>query len=159
MGVAAGDLVVVPTFTFVRSVNPIYYLGARPVFIDAEEDTWNIDLARRKVFEQHRQQLTPYGFGFIKEPNGHFSSHWLSTVLLKQGLKPLEALAKPQKEGVETRPFWNPMHVQPAFVQEKSVLNGVAMGLFERGLCLPSGVANQEASVDALLKLSASFQI
>jgi len=56
----------------------------------------------------------------------------LSTVLLKQGLKPLEALAKPQKEGVETRPFWNPMHVQPAFVQEKSVLNGVAMGLFER---------------------------
>jgi dTDP-4-amino-4,6-dideoxygalactose transaminase len=59
--------------------------------------------------------------------------------LLKEGLKPLEALAKLQKEGIETRPFWNPMHVQPAFVQEKSALNGVAMGLFERGLCLPTG--------------------
>lgn len=42
LGVAPGDLVLCPTFTFVASVNPIRYLGAEPVFVDCEPATWNI---------------------------------------------------------------------------------------------------------------------
>ena len=42
-GVRAGDEVFCPTFTFIATANPILYQGARPVFIDAEEDTWNLD--------------------------------------------------------------------------------------------------------------------
>jgi dTDP-4-amino-4,6-dideoxygalactose transaminase len=42
-GVGAGDEVFVSTFTFSASVNPIVYLGARPVFIDAEPGSWNMD--------------------------------------------------------------------------------------------------------------------
>jgi dTDP-4-amino-4,6-dideoxygalactose transaminase len=41
--VGPGDEVMVSTFTFVASVNPIRYLGARPVFIDSEETSWNMD--------------------------------------------------------------------------------------------------------------------
>jgi dTDP-4-amino-4,6-dideoxygalactose transaminase len=44
-GVGPGDEVLVSTFTFSASVNPIVYLGARPVFIDAERRSWNIDPA------------------------------------------------------------------------------------------------------------------
>jgi pyridoxal phosphate-dependent aminotransferase EpsN len=44
-GVEAGDEVLCATFSFVASANPILYLGARPVFIDSEERTWNIDPA------------------------------------------------------------------------------------------------------------------
>ena len=43
LGVGAGDEVVVPSLTFVASCNPILYLGARPVFIDSERSTWNLD--------------------------------------------------------------------------------------------------------------------
>ena len=43
LGVTAGDNVLVSTFTYVGSVNPILYLGANPVFIDSEETTWNLD--------------------------------------------------------------------------------------------------------------------
>ena len=42
-GVKAGDEVCVQSFTFCASSHPITYLGATPVFIDSERDTWNMD--------------------------------------------------------------------------------------------------------------------
>lgn len=42
-GVKAGDLVVVPTFTFAASANAVRYCGAEPIFVDSEPDTWNAD--------------------------------------------------------------------------------------------------------------------
>ena len=43
LGVKAGDEVICQSFTFAASANPITYLGAIPVFIDSEPDTWNMD--------------------------------------------------------------------------------------------------------------------
>ena len=42
-GVGAGDEVLVQSFTFCASSHPITYLGATPVFVDSEPDTWNMD--------------------------------------------------------------------------------------------------------------------
>lgn len=42
-GVGAGDEVMVQSFTFCASSHPITYLGATPVFVDSETDTWNMD--------------------------------------------------------------------------------------------------------------------
>ena len=42
-GVGPGDEVLVQSFTFCASSHPITYLGATPVFIDSEKDTWNLD--------------------------------------------------------------------------------------------------------------------
>lgn len=44
MGIGRGDRVLVPTFAYVAVVNPVLYLGAEPVFVDCEKDTWNLDL-------------------------------------------------------------------------------------------------------------------
>jgi len=43
LGVKSGDEVICQSFTFSASANPIKYLGANPVFIDSEPDTWNMD--------------------------------------------------------------------------------------------------------------------
>jgi dTDP-4-amino-4,6-dideoxygalactose transaminase len=43
LGVQAGDEVICQSFTFTASANPITYLGAKPVFVDSEADTWNMD--------------------------------------------------------------------------------------------------------------------
>lgn len=43
-GVGEGDDVMVPTFTFCASVNPILYVGARPILLDVSADTWHLDL-------------------------------------------------------------------------------------------------------------------
>ena len=42
-GVGSGDEVIVQSFTFCASSNPVAYLGATPVFVDSEKDTWNMD--------------------------------------------------------------------------------------------------------------------
>ena len=42
-GVGPGDEVIVQSFTFCASSNPIAYLGAKPVFVDSERETWNMD--------------------------------------------------------------------------------------------------------------------
>ena len=42
-GVGPGDEVCVQSFTFCASANPVMYLGATPVFVDSEPDTWNMD--------------------------------------------------------------------------------------------------------------------
>ena len=42
-GVQAGDEVICQSFTFCASANPVTYLGATPVFIDSEADSWNMD--------------------------------------------------------------------------------------------------------------------
>lgn len=43
LGVGAGDEVIVPTLTFVASANPVSYVGARPIFIDCDRESWNLD--------------------------------------------------------------------------------------------------------------------
>lgn len=42
LGIGKGDEVIVPVLTFVATVNPIIYVGAKPVFVDIDIETWNI---------------------------------------------------------------------------------------------------------------------
>jgi len=44
LGIGPGDEVIVPALTFVASVNAIKYVGAKPIFIDIEPDTFNLDI-------------------------------------------------------------------------------------------------------------------
>ena len=44
-----------------------------------------------------------------------------------------------EKNNIESRPLWKPMHLQPVFKDCTSYVNGVSEDLFNRGLCLPSG--------------------
>ncbi len=53
LGVSHGDEVLCQSFTFSASANPILYLGATPIFIDSEKDTWNISpVLLRKAIEE-----------------------------------------------------------------------------------------------------------
>ncbi len=56
-GVGPGDEVVVSSLTFVASVNPIRYVGATPVFIDSERDSWNLDPALLDAFLKQRAKV------------------------------------------------------------------------------------------------------
>ncbi len=54
LGVAKGDEVICQSFTFSASANPIMYLGATPVFVDSERETWNIspELLREAIVDR-----------------------------------------------------------------------------------------------------------
>ncbi len=59
LGVGPGDEVLVPTLTFVATANAVMYCGARPVFVDAEPETWNMDPG---LLERH---ITPRTKGIV----------------------------------------------------------------------------------------------
>ena len=57
LGIGAGDVVMVQSFTFCGTTNPISYLGAELVFIDSETDTWNMcPLALKDALEQYKNR-------------------------------------------------------------------------------------------------------
>lgn len=59
LGVGQGDEVLVPTLTFVATANAVTYCGARPVFVDSEAETWNLDPARIE------EKITPRTKGIV----------------------------------------------------------------------------------------------
>ncbi len=61
LGVGQGDEVLCQSFTFSASANPIVYLGAKPVFIDSERDTWNMSptLLRKAIEDRIAKYQKP----------------------------------------------------------------------------------------------------
>ena len=55
--VSTGDEVICQTFTFAASANPVVYLGATPVFVDSDPETWNMDPVLLEKAIQHRLSL------------------------------------------------------------------------------------------------------
>ena len=67
LGVQVGDEVLVSTFTFSASVNPIVYQKAIPVFIDSEDDTWNMDpvLLEQAINDRIKKGKKPKALIFV----------------------------------------------------------------------------------------------
>ncbi len=65
LGVGPGDEVIVPTFTYIASVNAIRYCGATPVFVDSTADTWQLDPqdVRRKLSPRTRAIMAVHLYG------------------------------------------------------------------------------------------------
>lgn len=132
----------------------------------------------RHVADLYREAFKDVnGITFHDEMDGMTSNFWLSTIVLDENLhvsdeetayaeavqgavggaagvvhagggvhtdcEPndnVEALRKVlDKEGIEARPLWKPMHKQPVYKDAPAYVNGVSEALFKKGLCLPSG--------------------
>jgi len=80
---------------------------------------------------------------FLPEMDGTFSTRWLTCILidkqLSQGLTPEDIRLALEKENIEARPLWKPMHLQPVFSKYPYYGGNISKKLFEKGLCLPSG--------------------
>jgi dTDP-4-amino-4,6-dideoxygalactose transaminase len=66
MGIGTGDEVVLPGYTCVMNVNPIKYLGARPVYVDIEPDTFNLNvqLLEEKVTSRTKVIIAQHTYGY-----------------------------------------------------------------------------------------------
>ena len=88
------------------------------------------------------------------EPN-----YWLSCITLKEEsiIKPIDIMVALEKENIESRPVWKPMHMQPffkdyEFVQVKDGIS-VSEDLFNRGVCLPSDTKMTEEDMQRIVSI------
>ncbi len=89
---------------------------------------------------------------FLTEPQGHHSNRWLSCILLENYAQRESLRLALEKENIESRPLWKPMHLQPIFEQYPAYLDGTSVQLFDRGLCLPSGSNLEKSDLDRIIK-------
>jgi dTDP-4-amino-4,6-dideoxygalactose transaminase len=95
---------------------------------------------RRSIFETYKASLKDVeSIRFIDEPSGFYSNRWLTTVLVEGEISREDIRIALEKENIESRPLWKPMHLQPVFAGTPFYGNGTSEYLFEKGLCLPSG--------------------
>lgn len=98
---------------------------------------------RRRVRLGYEQHLAPLGgIEFQHVPEGCEPNHWLTTIAIDAaafGATATQVLAALHGEGIEARPAFKPMHLQPVFAGAKHVGGAVSAALFERSVCLPSG--------------------
>jgi len=99
---------------------------------------------RRNNFNFYKKNLGGIeGLSFLEEPDeSYFSNYWLTTILIdpvKAGKTREDLQTALEKENIESRHLWKPMHQQPVFSSCPAYLNGTSDELFAKGLCLPSG--------------------
>jgi len=90
-----------------------------------------------------------------KSTNQLYSNRWLTTILTPSYQKREEIRLALEKENIEARPLWKPMHMQPIFKESPYYGDGLSERLFEKGLCLPSGsnmTEEQQARVIGVIK-------
>lgn len=89
----------------------------------------------------------------ISEPN-----FWLSCLTIDEAMnvKPIDIMLALEKEDIESRPIWKPMHMQPVFkgcdfisTRERAVSEKI----FNKGLCLPSDIKNTPEDMDRIISI------
>lgn len=83
------------------------------------------------------------GIELMSNPDNRFNAnYWLCTILIDKavtGVDHEEVRVALDAKGIETRPLWKPMHLQPVFAGNPCYVDGTSEKLFERGLCIPAG--------------------
>ena len=95
---------------------------------------------RRAIHQFYTQALADIPSIKIKavDRDQVISNAWLTCILLDQSALVMPLLAYLETQGIETRPLWKPMHLQPLYQSNVFVGNRASDHLYHHGLCLPS---------------------
>lgn len=109
---------------------------------------------RREIFATYQVALANIeGVEFIDQAADRESNRWLSVALLTDRTvnERNEVITTLERSGIESRPVWKPMHLQPVFKPFKAILNGSAERLFDTGICLPSGSGMSDDDIQRVI--------
>ncbi|MCX2745217.1 aminotransferase class I/II-fold pyridoxal phosphate-dependent enzyme [Mangrovivirga sp. M17] len=113
---------------------------------------------RRSVNQWYKENFSDKGFDFLTEPEGYFSNYWLTTALLDGTSFDREELRiELEKENIEARPLWKPMHLQPVFKGYPYYGDKTSEYLFEKGVCLPSCSSLDEEEKERIFQTIVRF--
>lgn len=96
------------------------------------------------------------------EPN-----YWLTTITLNENskVKPLDIILALEKENIESRPIWKPMHIQPYYKEYEFYSHNdeeeisVSEDIFNRGVCLPSDTKMTDKEQERVIEIIKSLFI
>ncbi|MBP1934977.1 DegT/DnrJ/EryC1/StrS family aminotransferase [Ammoniphilus resinae] len=104
------------------------------------------------IFNFYRRELGGLeGVQFMPSNEWNEPNYWLSSMTLTGKVRPLDVMAALEKENIESRPIWKPMHMQPFFEKYDFVGEGVSERLFGNGVCLPSDTKMTDGDLERVV--------
>ena len=103
---------------------------------------------KRYIHNFYKKELSELSqISFMPENDWNKPNYWLSVITLKD-MSPNFLMDELEKENIESRPIWKPMHMQPIFKNYDFIGNNVSQELFEHGICLPSDSKMSETDLE-----------
>lgn len=113
---------------------------------------------RRRAQQLYTEALANVpGITVQQNPGADYDSNfWLTTILVDAevyGMDRNALAAKLATAGIESRPLWKPMHLQPSCASYPKYINGVSEARFAQGLCLPSGPCVSDEDLEKVIRI------
>lgn len=112
-------------------------------------------VAKKKyIFEYYKKELAQLnGIDFMPINDWNEPNYWLSVIILNGKIRPIDIMEALEKENIESRPVWKPMHMQPFFADYDYIGGDVSESLFENGVCLPSDTKLTDDDLDRVVSI------
>ena len=111
----------------------------------------------REINKTYRKELGKYFYSFQEESPTDRSNMWLTCAILNGENKPEDLISHLEKDNIEARRLWKPMHEQPVLNKYLKYINGNSSLLFLQGICLPSGSNMTDADLKRVIKSIKNF--
>lgn len=106
------------------------------------------------IFEFYKRELGGLeGVEFMPSNDWNEPNYWLSSMILTGKVRPIDVMEALEKENIESRPVWKPLHVQPFFEKYEFVGKDVAEKLFKNGVCLPSDTKMTDEDLERVCRI------
>ncbi|SFB04648.1 MULTISPECIES: DegT/DnrJ/EryC1/StrS aminotransferase family protein [unclassified Bacillus (in: firmicutes)] len=108
---------------------------------------------KRYIFEYYKRELGGLeGIQFMPSNEWDKPNYWLCSMTLTGKIRPIDIMEALEKENIESRPVWKPMHMQPFFEEYDFIGTDVSEKLFENGVCLPSDTKMTDKDLERVVK-------
>ncbi|SDJ85675.1 dTDP-4-amino-4,6-dideoxygalactose transaminase [Natronincola ferrireducens] len=109
---------------------------------------------KKYIFEYYKREIGQLeGVKFMPINDWNEPNYWLSVMTLKGEVRPLDVMEALEKENIESRPVWKPMHMQPFFAEYDYIGSDVSEKLFENGVCLPSDTKMTDEDLERICSI------
>lgn len=110
-------------------------------------------VAKKKyIFDFYKKHLSQLeGLDFMPINDWNEPNYWLSVITLNSKVKPLQVIEALEKENIDSRPVWKPMHLQPYFEKYDYIGTNVSERLFNTGVCLPSDTKMTDEDLERIV--------
>ncbi len=106
------------------------------------------------IYDFYKRELDDLeGVEFMPSNEWDQPNYWLSAMTLTGKVRPIDVMEALEKENIESRPVWKPMHMQPFFEKYDFVGTDVSERLFETGVCLPSDTKITDEQLDRVVEI------
>ncbi|SDO56296.1 DegT/DnrJ/EryC1/StrS family aminotransferase [Halobacillus aidingensis] len=109
---------------------------------------------KKYIFDYYKNELIHLdGVDFMPVNDWDQPNFWLSSMTLTCDVRPIDVMEALEKENIESRPIWKPMHMQPYFEKYDFVGSRVSEKLFQNGICLPSDTKMSDEDLKRVVRI------